>query len=92
VNIIQKKFYLVIIGSTIIGSLVSILGLNPIKLLFYTAVVYGIVSPPLIFIILHIGNNRKIMGTWVNGALSNFLGVVTFLLMSAGALFFFFTL
>ena len=87
-----KKFYLVIIGSTIIGSLVSILGLNPIKLLFYTAVVYGIVSPPLIFIILHIGNNRKIMGTWVNGALSNFLGVVTFLLMSAGALFFFFTL
>lgn len=87
-----KKFYLVIIVSTVVGALINFVGLNPIKMLFYTAVLYGIISPPLIFIILLIANNKKIMGNWRNGLLANVLGGVTFLLMSLAVVFFFVTL
>jgi len=87
-----KKFYYVIIFSTVIGVLMNLIGLPPIKMLLYTAVIYGLVSPPLILIILLISNNKKIMGRWANGTLSNVLGIFTFLLMGFGALFFISTL
>ncbi|MEX0616675.1 MAG: divalent metal cation transporter [Candidatus Woykebacteria bacterium] len=84
-----KKFYLVIIFSTIVGALINFIGLNPIKMLLYTAVIYGIVSPPLILVILHIANNKKIMGDWTNGRISNYLGISTLFLMSFAAVAFF---
>jgi Mn2+/Fe2+ NRAMP family transporter len=36
--------------------------------------------------ILHIGNNKKIMGKHTNSALSNVLGFFTLLLMTAAAI------
>jgi NRAMP (natural resistance-associated macrophage protein)-like metal ion transporter len=80
-----KSFYLVIIFATLIGASLSFLGLNPIKLLFYTAVIYGLVSPPLIFVIWLIANNKQIMGSHTNGWLSNILVGATFVVMTAGA-------
>lgn len=83
-----KRFYLVIIFSTFLGLLINFLNLNPFKMLFYTAVIYGIVSPFLIAVILHIANNSTVMGKWKNGWLSNFLGFVTFLIMSGSVIVF----
>jgi Mn2+/Fe2+ NRAMP family transporter len=37
-------------------------GLQPVKALFLTTILYGFVTPFLIIIILHIANNKKIMG------------------------------
>jgi NRAMP (natural resistance-associated macrophage protein)-like metal ion transporter len=83
-----KGFYLVIIVATLLGAGLSFFGFDPIKLLFYTAVIYGLVSPPLIFIILHIANNPKIMGDKKNGFLSNALSGLTLVLMAAAGLAF----
>jgi NRAMP (natural resistance-associated macrophage protein)-like metal ion transporter len=78
-----REFYFLIIASTIIGMLINFVGINPVKALFWTAVINGILAPPLLFIILFIANDKKIMGTRVNGWKVNVLGWATALLMSA---------
>lgn len=80
-----KPFYGVIIVSVVIGLLLNYIGVSPIDALLYTAILYGITSPVIIAIVLHIANNKKIMGQYTNGKLSNVLGVITFLLMTISA-------
>ena len=80
-----KPFYWVIIISLLIGLAINYIGLNPIQALLYTAILYGVTSPVLIGVILHISNNKKIMGEFTNGRLSNILGAIAFLLMTVSA-------
>ncbi|MEP7146985.1 MAG: Nramp family divalent metal transporter [bacterium] len=80
-----KPFYLVIIISLIIGLSINFIGISPIQALIYTAILYGITSPVIIGIILHISNNKKVMGKFTNGKLSNILGFITFVLMTVAA-------
>ncbi|OHB17586.1 MAG: hypothetical protein A2913_00555 [Parcubacteria group bacterium RIFCSPLOWO2_01_FULL_40_65] len=84
-----KEFYLVIIISTALALLMNYFGFNPVKLLFYTALFHGIISPPLILTILSISNNKKIMGTYVNSSISNILGFGAFLIMTVAVIIFF---
>jgi NRAMP (natural resistance-associated macrophage protein)-like metal ion transporter len=77
-----KPFYLVIIISLLIGLIINYLGISPIKALIYTAILYGLSSPVLIVIILHIGNNKKVMGKFANGKLSNILGFAALIVMT----------
>jgi NRAMP (natural resistance-associated macrophage protein)-like metal ion transporter len=77
-----KGFYVVIILSLVIGLLINILGISPMKALIFTALLYGITSPVMIAVVLHIGNNKKIMGDFINSRLSNFLGIVTLVVMT----------
>lgn len=80
-----KPFYWVIIFSLLIGLGINYLGISPVQALIYTAILYGVTSPVLIAVILHIGNNKKIMGKYTNGRWSNILGGLAFILMTAGA-------
>lgn len=82
-----KPFYGVIIVSVVIGLLLNYIGVSPVDALLYTAILYGITSPVIIAILLHIANNKQIMGQYTNGKLSNVLGVITFLLMTISAVF-----
>ncbi|MCX6779495.1 MAG: divalent metal cation transporter, partial [Candidatus Magasanikbacteria bacterium] len=68
-------FYLAIGAATLVGVLLSALGLDPVQLLIYTAVFYTLVTPFLILLILRIGNDKKIMNHNVNSKWSNFLGI-----------------
>lgn len=83
-----KQFYAVIIVSTFIGFLINLLRISPFKALFYTAVIYGLISPILILLILLLANNQKVMGKETNSTITNILGISTLLLMSVGALTF----
>lgn len=76
-----KGFYLTLVVSMLIGLLINFIGISPIKMLFYTAVLYGLVAPLLIALILHISNNKKIMGTYTNSRWANIPGVACFILM-----------
>jgi NRAMP (natural resistance-associated macrophage protein)-like metal ion transporter len=80
-----KRFYTVIIISLVAGLCMQFLGISPVKALLYTAILYGLTAPVLIAVILHIGNNKKIMGEHTNSRLSNILGFLTFILMTAAA-------
>jgi len=80
-----RRFYAVIIVSLIAGLCMQLFGLSAVKALIYTAILYGLTSPVLIAMILHIGNNKKIMGKHTNSPLSNILGFLTLILMTAAA-------
>lgn len=77
-----KNFYLVIFFSLLIALSIQFMGISPVKALFYTAVAYGITCPITIALILHISNNKKILGKEVNSRRSNLIGFVTLILMS----------
>ena len=80
-----KGFYIAIIFSLLVGLSLDFFGISPIKALLYTAISYGLTAPVLIAIILHIGNNKKIMKENTNSRLSNILGFITLILMTAAA-------
>lgn len=80
-----KPFYLVAIVSLLVGLGINYIGMSPIKALIYTAILYGITSPVLIVVILHISNNKKVMGEFTNGKWSNILGSIALALMSIAA-------
>ena len=80
-----KGFYLVIFASLIIGLGINLLGISPVQALFYTAVLYGLCSPVLIAVIMHIGNNKQIMKEHTNSKLSNFLGTIALVFMTGAA-------
>jgi Mn2+/Fe2+ NRAMP family transporter len=80
-----KGFYAIMIISMLLALGINLLGINPVKALIYTAVLYGLTAPVLIGIIMHIGNNKKLMGEYTNRKSSNILGVATLLIMTAAA-------
>lgn len=81
-----KAFYLIIALSLLIGLSLNYVGISPIKALIYTAILYGMTAPVLIAIILHISNNKAIMGEFVNDRKTNVLGFTALIIMTAAAL------
>jgi NRAMP (natural resistance-associated macrophage protein)-like metal ion transporter len=81
-----KAFYIVIIFALVIGLLINVLGISPMKALIYTAILYGVTSPVMIAVVIHIGNNKKIMNNFTNSRLSNVLGMITFIVMTMAAI------
>jgi NRAMP (natural resistance-associated macrophage protein)-like metal ion transporter len=77
-----KAFYLIIGISLILGLTLNYIGLSPVKALIYSAILYGLTAPVLIAIILHISNNKKIMGKNTNKKISNILGFAALALMT----------
>ncbi len=49
-------------------------GINPITALFWTAIINGLLAPPLLVVIMLISNNKAVMGTRTNSWLLNVLG------------------
>ncbi|MDQ6724286.1 MAG: Nramp family divalent metal transporter [Thermoproteota archaeon] len=77
-----KAFYLIIAISGIIGLGINFLGINPIKALVYTSVINGVVSIPILFVLLKISNDKEILKEKTNGLLSNIVGWMTFTIMT----------
>ena len=80
-----KAFYIIIAISLALGLSLNYIGISPIKALIYTAILYGLTAPVLIAIILHISNNKKIMGKNVNGRGLNIMGTIALVIMTAAA-------
>ncbi|MCX6733782.1 MAG: divalent metal cation transporter [Candidatus Peregrinibacteria bacterium] len=78
-------FYGVIIISMLIGTGMNFLHINPIKALLYSAVANGLVAPFILFFIVRISSNEKVMGKRVNGKIIAGLGwLITILMVIAG--------
>lgn len=72
--------------------LLNFIGINPISALFWTAVINGVLAPPLLVLLMLIANNPRIMGERVNGRWLNLGGWITTLVMFAATLALFLTL
>lgn len=86
-------FYGVLIIAMLIGLSINFIGLNPVKVLIYSAVANGIVAPLVLALIVLISSNKRIMGAHVNKRSTTIIGwLVTGLMALAGgaAIFSFF--
>jgi Mn2+/Fe2+ NRAMP family transporter len=87
-----RAFYGVIAGSTLVGMFINFVGIEPISALFWTAVLNGVLAPPLLVLIMLVSNNRTVMKTHTNGIPLNILGWATTAIMALAAIAMFATM
>lgn len=80
------RFYAILAASTIVGMQVDLMGISPIAMLFWTAVINGFLAPVLLGFIMLVSNDRRIMGERRNGPLANALGWAATALMGSAAI------
>ena len=78
-------FYGAITIATLIGLLLNFSGIAPIQALIWAAIVNGLVTPVILFVVLKIANDPKLMGEHVNGLASNILVGFTAVIMTGAA-------
>lgn len=71
---LAQKFYVVIGVSIIVGLALNFLHINAVKMLFWSAILNGLLAPPLVFIVVLLTNDKKVMGNRVNSRTMKFLG------------------
>lgn len=59
-----RGFYLIIIAATGIGTVMSIFEIDPIKMLVWSAIVNGVISVPIMVVLMLIGQSEKLMGRY----------------------------
>jgi Mn2+/Fe2+ NRAMP family transporter len=84
-----RRFYLVIASAILGGMLLTLLQDNPVRVLFVSAVVNGLLAPPLLLLVMLVGGNPRIMGQHVNGPWLTVLGWTATAVMTAAAVAFF---
>ena len=60
-----RAFYATIAVSTLVGIAINFVGLDPIKALFWSAVINGVVAVPLMVVIMLLAMRRDVMGRFV---------------------------
>ena len=79
------KFYGVLATAMAIGLGINYAGLDAVKMLFWSAVVNGVLAPPLILLVLLLTSDPKVMGDRVSSLTERTLGWITFVIMAAAA-------
>jgi len=69
----------------VLGFALNYIGLNAVKMLFWSAVINGLLAPPLILLVILLTSSRKVMGEHVNSPVLRYLGWATFAVMTAAA-------
>ena len=77
-----KSFYLIIAASTLIGVCITFSNINPIQALILAAVINAVVTVPILFLVMRIANDKKILKDRTNGRYSNIVGWATFAIMT----------
>jgi NRAMP (natural resistance-associated macrophage protein)-like metal ion transporter len=76
------SFYGVVIVAMGIGVLANFLTFDPITALIYAAVANGITAPFVLFFVVRLSSNTRLMGEYANGPLTAFVGWATIGIMS----------
>jgi len=83
---LSRKFYAVVAVSMLLGMGLNFFGFNAVKMLFYSAVLNGILAPPLVVLVVLLTGNPKIMGNCVSSRPLQYLGWTTAAIMTLAAL------
>ena len=82
-----KRFYVLISAALFVASVVNFFRINPVKALYFSQVLAGILTIPILIFILLLSNNRRVMQT-INTRAQNFwMGAVIGALLAAGVWF-----
>jgi NRAMP (natural resistance-associated macrophage protein)-like metal ion transporter len=80
-----KAFYLTIVVATLAGTVVCLSPLDPIKALFWSAVINGVVAVPVMAMMMVMTSNRKVMGEFVVTGWLRVIGWIATAVMAAAA-------
>jgi NRAMP (natural resistance-associated macrophage protein)-like metal ion transporter len=83
---LARKFYSVLAVSVALGMALDFAGINAVKLLFWSAVVNGLLAPPLIVLLVLLTSDRDVMGEHVNPRILKWLGWLTAIVMTVAAI------
>ena len=89
---LAKKFYAIVASSMILGLVFNYAGFNAVKMLFWSAVLNGVLAPPLIVLVVLLTSSKKVMGDRVNPPLLKWLGWATAAVMAVAAVAMFATM
>jgi len=81
-----KGFYGVFAAATFIGLFMNLFGIDPIKALIGAAVVNGIVSVPLMVMIMLMGSSSRVMGPFVISPFLKIMGWIATLLVGTACI------
>jgi NRAMP (natural resistance-associated macrophage protein)-like metal ion transporter len=79
------RFYGVIAIAMVVGLALNYAHLDAVKMLFYSAVVNGVLAPPLILLVVLLTSDPSVMGAHVNPPALRYLGWITFVVMIGAA-------
>jgi NRAMP (natural resistance-associated macrophage protein)-like metal ion transporter len=82
---LAQKFYGVIAVSICVGLVFDFAHLNAVKMLFWSAILNGLLAPPLVVLVVLLTSDKKVMGARVNSSLMRWLGWTCAFLMGAAA-------
>jgi NRAMP (natural resistance-associated macrophage protein)-like metal ion transporter len=80
-----RRFYAVVAVAMLLGLLLDGFGFDPVPMLFWSAVLNGVLAPPLIVLVVLLTSDPKVMGTQVNPPLLRWLGWTTAGVMGSAA-------
>ena len=81
-----RPFYAVLIFSMLLGIAMDYLNINPVKALFWTAIINGLLAPLLLVGILLVASDRKLMQGQPSSWLSRItVGTITLVMFGAAA-------
>jgi NRAMP (natural resistance-associated macrophage protein)-like metal ion transporter len=69
-----RGFYLIIAAATGVGTLMSLFELDPIKALVWSAIVNGVISVPIMVVMMWIGQSTRLMGDYTISVRHRFFG------------------
>jgi len=79
-------FYAVIAVAMLVGLALDYVGFNAVKMLFWSAVLNGVLAPPLIVLVVLLSSHPAIMGTRASSPLLRALGWATAAIMAAAGI------
>ena len=78
-----RLFYAVILLSILVGLALNLVGVNPMQFLIIAAIVNGVTAPFLMIVIWWLARDKKLLGEWRSGWLSQIvLGVATLAMLT----------
>jgi NRAMP (natural resistance-associated macrophage protein)-like metal ion transporter len=82
---LARRFYGIVAVSILVGLSLNFAGLNAVKMLFWSAVLNGLLAPPLVVIVVLLTNDKKVMGNRANTRSLKCLGWACAVIMTAAA-------
>ncbi|AXF18946.1 NRAMP family divalent metal transporter [Paraburkholderia caledonica] len=80
---LAKRFYGVIVLATVVGLALDFTSIDPIRALFWSAVINGVTSVPIMVLMMLMASNPKVMGTFVTPMPLRMLGWLSTGVMAA---------
>ena len=86
-----RGFYLIIIAATVIGTAMSALEVDPMKALVWSAIVNGVISVPIMVVMMWIGQSHRLMGDHTISRRHRFFGWAATAVMAVAVVVMFLT-